>query len=238
VEGWCNDRQVSRRPDPPVLISLTVDPAFESRCIDFRVHYFAGQETGQLASSNSDRLPDKSGSVPRGNEHSQRETKVKKHSRHCQDFSHVMGLILAIACTIAVAQTKQEHVQHAGKSVMPFDLAMTTHIFRMTEAGGVERVIVKDTTAKDQVTLIQQHLQHEAEAFQRGDYSDPASLHGADMPGLKDLKAGAARIAVSYSALPTDAEITFKTADLHLLTAIHRWFGAQLSEHGADAISE
>ena len=97
--------------------------------------------------------------------------------------------------------------------------------------------VIKDATAKDQA-LIQQHLKHEAEAFQRGNYSDPASLHGADMPGIKDLQTGAAQIKVSYSALPTGAEITFETTDLHLLTAVHRWFGAQLSEHGADATSE
>jgi hypothetical protein len=163
---------------------------------------------------------------------------MTKQSRQRQDFSRSIGLILVLACTVALAQTKQEHVHHVGHSVMPFDLAKTTHIFRMTDSGGVERVIVKDTTAKDQVALIQQHLQHEAEAFQRGDYSDPASLHGADMPGLKDLQAGAAQIKVSYSALPTGAEIIFETTDLHLLTAIHRWFGAQLSEHGADAKSE
>jgi len=30
----------------------------------------------------------------------------------------------------------------------------------------------------------------------------------------------------------------FPANDLHAITAIHRWFGAQLSEHGADAISE
>jgi hypothetical protein len=58
------------------------------------------------------------------------------------------------------------------------------------------------------------------------------------MPGLRDLEAGAARIKVSYTALANGAEITFETADLHLLTAIHRWFGAQLSEHGSDATSE
>jgi hypothetical protein len=108
----------------------------------------------------------------------------------------------------------------------------------MTDSGGVERVIVKNAADKDQVPLIQQHLRHEAEAFRRGDYSDPASLHGGDMPGLKDLQAGAARIKVTYAALPTGAEIIFETTDLHLLTAIHRWFGAQLSEHGADAMSE
>jgi hypothetical protein len=41
-----------------------------------------------------------------------------------------------------------------------------------------------------------------------------------------------------YSDLPDGAEITFKTTDPQLLTAIHRWFGAQLSEHGADAKAE
>ena len=163
---------------------------------------------------------------------------MTKHSRQLRDFSRSIMLILALGCTVALAQTKQEDVHHMGHGVMPFDLAKTTHIFRMTDSGGVERVIVKDARAKDQVALIQRHLQREAEAFQRGDYSDPSSLHGADMPGLKDLQAGAAQIKVSYSALPAGAEITFETTDLHLLTAIHRWFGAQLSEHGADATSE
>jgi hypothetical protein len=163
---------------------------------------------------------------------------MTKHSRQLRDLSRSIALFLVLGCTAAWAQTKQEHVHHMGQSVMPFDLAKTTHVFRMTDSGGVERVIVKDATATDQVALIQQHLRHEAEAFQRGDYADPASLHGAEMPGLKDLQAGAAQIKVSYSALPTGAEIIFETTDLHLLTAIHRWFGAQLSEHGADATSE
>lgn len=163
---------------------------------------------------------------------------MTKHPRQLQSFSRSVALFLVVGCMSAFAQTKQEHVHHSGQSVMPFDLTKTTHIFQMTDFGGVERVIVKDSTAKDQVALIQQHLQHEAEAFRRGNYSDPASLHGAGMPGLKELQAGAARIRISYSALPTGAEITFETTDLHLLTAIHRWFGAQLSEHGADATSE
>lgn len=71
-----------------------------------------------------------------------------------------------------------------------------------------------------------------------GDYSDPAKLHGADMPGLREIQAGASRIRVSYAVLRAGAEITFETTDLHLLTALHRWFGAQLSEHGADAKAE
>jgi hypothetical protein len=163
---------------------------------------------------------------------------MSKDSLQLQSWHQLVVVLMTLGCTVGWAQTQQEHVHQMGHSVMPFDLAKTVHIFRMTESGGVERVIVRDAAAQDQVALIQQHLQHEAKVFQRGNYSDPASLHGADMPGLRDLEAGAARIKVSYTALPNGAEITFKTADRHLLTAIHRWFGAQLSEHGSDATSE
>ena len=58
------------------------------------------------------------------------------------------------------------------------------------------------------------------------------------MPGLKELQVGAQRVKISYYDVPDGAEITFETTDPHLLTAIHRWFGAQLSEHGADAKAE
>jgi len=160
---------------------------------------------------------------------------MTKHSLLLRSF---ITIILLFGATAASGETKQEHVHHMSHDVMPFELAKTSHIFRMTDSGGVERVIVKDAGDKEQVELIQKHLQHEAEAFQRGDYSDPASLHGEDMPGLMELQNEAEQISVRFSALPNGAEITFETADLHLLTAIHRWFGAQLSEHGADATAE
>jgi hypothetical protein len=99
-------------------------------------------------------------------------------------------------------------------------------------------VIAKDAAASDQIARIQQHLEHEAARFQSGDFSDPAVLHGEKMPGLKELNAGAARLKITYAALPMGAEIRFETDDIHLQTAIHRWFGAQLSDHGADAVSE
>ena len=69
-------------------------------------------------------------------------------------------------------------------SVMPFDMAKTTHVFKITETGGVQRVILKDTRYADQVVLIQQHLREEAARFQHGElFSDPAKLHGVVMPG-------------------------------------------------------
>jgi hypothetical protein len=71
-----------------------------------------------------------------------------------------------------------------------------------------------------------------------GDFSDPRSLHGQDMPGVKELSEGASMIRIDYSELPNGAQITFETDDVRLITAIHRWFGAQLSDHGADAASK
>ncbi len=158
--------------------------------------------------------------------------------RHVLRSGAGAAFVLLLGCATVLAQTTQEHVHQKAHGVMPFDVSRTVHIFRMTEAGGVQRVVAKDPGAADQIALIRKHLHHEAENFRRGDYSDPAMLHGTDMPGLKELQNGASNIKVSYAPLPDGAEITFETVDLHLLTALHRWFGAQLSEHGADARAE
>lgn len=151
----------------------------------------------------------------------------------------IAALALAGTCSLAGAQTVQEHVHGQGHEVMPFDLASTVHVFRMTEDGGIQQVVTRgDRAQPEQVLHIQHHLQMEAAAFQRGNFGDPAHLHGADMPGLRELQAGAARIRITYRALPNGGEIRFRTNDIRLVTAVHRWFGAQLSEHGADARAE
>ena len=161
-------------------------------------------------------------------------------SRHLKHGFLVLaaGAALLGCAAHASAQSPQAHVHDSAHKVMPFDIAKTVHVFRMTEQGGVQRVLIRDTSAKEQVPFIQQHLKHEAGRFQQGDYSDPGTLHGSGMPGLSELQAGAAHIKVTYAALPDGAELSFSTEDRHLLTAIHRWFGAQLSEHGADARAE
>jgi hypothetical protein len=138
----------------------------------------------------------------------------------------------------AMAQTPQEHVHDASHGVMPFDMSKTMHVFAMTDDGGVQKVVAREKTASDQIELIRRHLRHEANAFSNGNFADPGHLHGESMPGLADVKANAARIRVTYAELPDGAQITFQSADMHTITAIHRWFGAQLSEHGADAKAE
>ena len=136
------------------------------------------------------------------------------------------------------AQTTQERVHDMSHHVMPFEMARTLHVFRMTETGGEQRVVVRDPADRDQVALIREHLRHEAGMFSRGNYADPARLHGDSMPGLAELRAGWEQVTVTYADHPDAGTLTFESRDLRLVTAIHRWFGAQLSEHGVDARAE
>lgn len=151
----------------------------------------------------------------------------------------LLAAALFATSPFVLAQVPQEHVHQHGGDVMPFDLAKTVHVFRMTDEGGVQKVVMRgDAKDPQQVEMIQHHLMMEAQRFQKGDYGDPARLHGPAMPGLRELEARASRIKVSYNALPDGAEIRFRAHDIGTITAIHRWFGAQLSEHGADARAE
>ena len=143
--------------------------------------------------------------------------------------------LVLFATAILPAQTRQKEVAVKGAKVMPFDLEQTTHVFQKLDDGGLQKVVVKDPSNKKQVALIQSHLKEESEKFRKGDFSDPAKIHGEDMPGLAQLKAGAAKIDVRYAALPDGAQIRYTAKDSKLVTALHRWFDAQLSDHGDHA---
>ncbi|OGR26165.1 MAG: hypothetical protein A2139_00925 [Desulfobacca sp. RBG_16_60_12] len=156
----------------------------------------------------------------------------------------VAGVVLGIVATYATTRwlstraqssDRQSTLHEMGQEVMPFNLGQTTHIFEMTDTGGIQEVIADDPDDAAQAQLIQQHLQHEVALFRSGDFSDPTSLHGTEMPGVKELAAGVQNIEMEYVELPDGAQITFITSDLKLITALHRWFGAQLSDHGSDA---
>ena len=96
-------------------------------------------------------------------------------------------------------------------------------------------VTADDPADETQVRLVREHLLEERGNFARGDFDDPARIHGMDMPGVAELSADYQMISVSYSELPAGAELRYTTSDPHLVDAIHAWFDRQVMDHGAHA---
>ena len=140
---------------------------------------------------------------------------------HTADMDHQTG-------------TRQEEVAERGSEVMPFDLERTTHLFEKTAYGGMQQVLSDDGDT-GQIALIQAHLQEEALRFQEGDFDDPAQIHGDEMPGLAVLRTEYEQIEVIYTPLPDGAQIVYTAETPEVTAAIHAWFEAQLSDHGAHA---
>jgi hypothetical protein len=121
---------------------------------------------------------------------------------------------------------------------MPFSLAATRHVFTKTAQGGIQRVEARRATDVEQVKLVQRHLKDLQRQFLSGDFSGPAHLHGDAMPGLAELKAAAkGQLGIEFTEDPAGAELVYRTTDPALVQAIHHWFDAQLSDHGADAMA-
>jgi len=146
----------------------------------------------------------------------------------------VLGTLWAMSA-LGSRETRQDAIAEAGARVMPFDLEKTTHIFEKTGTGGVQRVVADDPNDAEQIALIREHLDEEAAAFRRGDLSDPAEIHGEEMPGLDGLESGATEIDIRYSDLLDGAKIEYESSNPDLVAALHDWFDAQTSDHGNHA---
>ena len=159
---------------------------------------------------------------------------MKKHLLHVALVSLLAPPIVAQA---ADAQ-RQAEVSRLGADVMPFSLAATTHVFEKTIDGGTQRVVAKNAADATQVRLVREHLHDIQTQFQKGDFSGPSHVHGDEMPGLVELKAAQpGDVAIDYKDVDGGAELTYRTANAKLVTALYDWFDAQLSDHGADAMA-
>ena len=130
---------------------------------------------------------------------------------------------------------RQAEVAARGAEVMPFDLDRTMHAFAKDSSGGVQTVTANDPADTLNIRLVREHLRKEAELFARGEFSDPAAIHGADMPGLAELSAANGKVTAEYADVPAGARIRYTTGDPALRSALHRWFDAQVSDHGRHA---
>ena len=156
---------------------------------------------------------------------------------------HLIQVTLAAFIALPLAghaadTQRQAEVARLGADVMPFSLSATTHIFTKTADGGTQRVVAKDAGDAKQVALVRTHLHDIKADFLKGDFSGPSHIHGADMPGLAQLKsAKPGQVAITYKDVKGGAELRYRTSDAKLVSALHAWFDAQLMDHGADAMA-
>ena len=156
-------------------------------------------------------------------------------------FTSIAMLTLGAASPTMVSAANAERqaiVAERGKDVMPFSIQATTHIFTPTDTGGNQRVVAKKVNDSKQVALVRLHLKEIKTQFEKGDFSGPTHIHGQEMPGLAALQAAQpGQIQIAYRDIKGGADLTYKTSNPDLVTALHTWFDAQLSDHGADAMS-
>lgn len=152
-------------------------------------------------------------------------------------FPALLCAVAAVQAGEPASEARLDEVARRGAQVMSFDLERTTHVFTQTGQGGVQQVIAKDPADAELIGLIRVHLAKISRQFARGDFFDPVSIHGEDMPGLAELRqAEPGRIKIDYRELPAGAEIVYSAKTPALADAIHRWFDAQLSDHARHAI--
>ena len=145
----------------------------------------------------------------------------------------LLSLTLAPACSSKALPERRAEVAQKGARVMPFDLARTTHVFESLPDGGLQTVTAKEPADTLQIRLIREHLRSESERFTRGDFEDPMAIHGHDMPGIAELRAGAGKFSVEYAEISSGATIRYRSNDSTLVDALHRWFEAQRTDHGS-----
>ncbi len=151
----------------------------------------------------------------------------------------VLLILLSNACIAQEKASEQrlDEIVQRGKHVMPFDLTQTTHIFSKTDNGGIQQVVVKNPANTEQIKLIRQHLSEITEDFKQRHFSGPTKIHGADMPGLKILQQTPTnQLDIIYQELPLGAQIIYSSNHSAVITAIHHFFDAQLTDHARHAI--
>lgn len=156
------------------------------------------------------------------------------------------ALIIAIAFLAAAPGTpppatadsladRQAEVRTRGANVMPFSVGDTLHVFEKTEKGGRQMVTARPGH-DEQIPMIRAHLRQIAKSFGDRDFSQPARIHGDDMPGLAELRgAGPAEITTAYQHTERGGMIFYAARTDALRDALHQWFDAQLADHGHDA---
>lgn len=154
----------------------------------------------------------------------------------------ILGLLLSATAASAVEKTALEsaaEVRQRVQQIVPYTLDQVQQTFTKTVHGGIQHVVAKSPGNTRQIKLIQAHLLEIANEFRKGNFSVTERMHGAEMPGLAQLKtAKPDDIKFDYKTLPDGAQIHYSTEYPQFVQALHEWFDAQQIEHGNEVIPE
>jgi hypothetical protein len=152
-----------------------------------------------------------------------------------------IALCLLGSSLSAQQQSKSPHdsafaaMQERGRVVMGVDQYTSTHHFdALPDGGRIE--LQRDVADSVGVDRIRAHLREIAAAFKAGDFSKPAAVHMADVPGAKIMAAKHAVIDYETRDLPLGAELRIRTHDPEAVRAIHEFMAFQRSEHHASGM--
>ncbi|TAK62478.1 MAG: aspartate carbamoyltransferase [Methylobacter sp.] len=155
----------------------------------------------------------------------------------------MLAYLLVLFFAAAEAQ-ESDAGKHAAKNtdahqLLPYAVDRALEGFVKTANGGIMQIIAKSDNDSQQIKRMQQYLRQTAEEYGKGDFSSTERFHGANMPGLAQMKAAkAGEIKYQYKALNNGGQIVFSTEDPQLLNALHAWIDAQIKEHGSAGLSE
>jgi hypothetical protein len=146
-----------------------------------------------------------------------------------------LGIVALAAAEPDGLARRRAEVARRGEQVMGFDPDRTTHRFTPVATGGVETVTADDPGDTGEIARIRTHLEFERGRFESGDFDDPMAIHGHAMPGLDVLRTGAraGRLRVAYGEVAGGGRLAYASGDAEVVAAIHRWFEAQVADHGA-----
>lgn len=123
-------------------------------------------------------------------------------------------------------------LQARGEVGMGVDQYVSTHVFDALPDGG--RIEYQhDSGDPEGVAMIREHLQEIQAAFEAGDFSTPAFVHGRDVPGTDVMAARREHIDYRYEDLPRGGELRLVTSDPEALEAIGAFMAFQRDDHRA-----
>ena len=121
----------------------------------------------------------------------------------------------------------------AAPQGMGVDQYASVHVFDDLPDGG--RIQFQDTVGDDAaVEQIRAHLQEILVAFEQGDFSTPAFVHGVEeVPGTRVMADRRGVIEYEYAPLERGGAVTMRTSDAEALRAIHDFLAFQRMDHRA-----